>query len=138
MTTREMTFTLTFEANASEADIEMAVEDTLKRIVADQINFNLTTNRNPVTIRHVQRVEPKGPDKLYTWDEIGNMITEWDPHELHEMDRDGGWETKGWVLDTDVRVVGTDRHLGLTCWAKSQEEAHTKFMQTRIYRECNT
>jgi hypothetical protein len=87
--------------------------------------------------------------KLYAWDEISNMITEWDPHELFDMNRDGGWESGGWISKegipddggtnlTDIKVVTTGRHIGLETWAESYADAEAKFATTKIWKDCNT
>ena len=75
--------------------------------------------------------------KLYAWDEIGNCTMDWEPKELFDMNREGGWESQGWVENTDVRVVTNGRHFGLETWAESQQEAEAKFQFAKIYRDCN-
>jgi len=78
-------------------------------------------------------------NKLYTWDELTNEVTRWDPEDLFKSDMDNGWETAGWLeCDgklTDVRATTNGRHFGLMCWAGSETEAKVKFTQDKRYRE---
>jgi hypothetical protein len=83
-------------------------------------------------------------NKLFTWDELSNEITERSPEDLFRCNAEGGWYTKDFIgLENslehgmpviEIRMDGYN-HLALETWCETEEQAHEMFMQIPEYAE---
>ena len=72
---------------------------------------------------------------FYSWDEINDEIQiEEDQKEYRKRSDEVGFQLVE-LLPNGVVVTKTDRHFGLECWAKDEDEAHEKFSEFPYFND---